>query len=77
MHNPTIISNSELPKFISRAAAARALRTSPSVLDRIVQAHKIQTFQIPGYSRRWVDRSAVEKLIAAAGQTGETVATTG
>lgn len=66
---------SKTNNYISRAAAARALRISPIVLDRIIQAHRIQTFQIPGYSRRWVDRVAVEKLVAdAAGQTGGTVA---
>lgn len=74
----TIVGNQGLPEFISRAAAARALRMSPISLDRIIQAHKIQTFQIPGYSRRWIDRAAVEKLIAdAAGQTGGSLAITG
>lgn len=65
-------------KFVSRAAAARALRVTPYILDRIVQTQEIKTFQIPGYSRRWIDRAAVEKLVAdAAGLTGRTGATNG
>jgi hypothetical protein len=63
----------KLPKFISRAAAARELRVSVNILDRIVQTQKIQTFQIPGYSRKWIDRAAIEKLTADAfGNPGRT-----
>jgi hypothetical protein len=65
--------NEKLPKFISRAAAARELRVSVNILDRIVQTQKIQTFQIPGYSRKWIDRAAIEKLTADAfGNPGRT-----
>lgn len=78
MSEITDIGNCAQREFISRAAAARALRMSPISLDRIIQAHKIQTFQIPGYSRCWIDRAAVEKLVAdAAGQTGGSLAITG
>lgn len=78
MHNVTQDGNTGLPEFISRRAAARALRVSPNILDRIVQTQDIQTFQIPGYSRRWIDRAAVEKLVAdAAGLPGRAGATNG
>lgn len=78
MHNATQDGNPGLPEYISRAASARALRVSPIILDRIVQTQEIRTFQIPGYSRRWIDRAAVQKLVAdAAGLPGRARATNG
>ncbi len=65
-------------RFISKATAARALRVSPIVLDRLIQTHNIATFQIPGHSRKWVDRAAVEQLVAdAAGLPGRAGAMNG
>ena len=66
MHNVANKGNSELPEFISKAAAARALRVSGGTLDKIIKAQGIQTFQIPGHRRRWIDRAAVGKLAQAA-----------
>jgi DNA-binding transcriptional MerR regulator len=54
---------------ISRAEAARTLRVSPRLLDKLAAKNGIRTFQVPGHNRRWFDRKDVEKLAAvAAGQ---------
>jgi hypothetical protein len=52
--------------LMSRAEAARMLRLSPRVWDRIAAKNGIRTFQVPGHSRKWFHRSDVETLLAAA-----------
>jgi hypothetical protein len=52
--------------LMSRAEAARTLRLSPHVWDKLAEQHGIRTFQVPGHSRKWFDRRDVENLLAAA-----------
>jgi hypothetical protein len=60
--------------LMSRAEAARRLRLSPQVWERLAAKHGIRTFQVPGHSRKWFYRQDVEKLLAAA-DIGAEVAT--
>lgn len=53
-------------KYLSRAAAARALGVKASTVDRLATKHNIRTFQVPGHCRKWFDRRDVEALLAAA-----------
>lgn len=62
--------NLVLPKFISRAAAARALRVTPFTVDRLVRSQRLPFFRVPGHNRLWIDRAAVEQLATAAGMIG-------
>jgi hypothetical protein len=62
--------NRVLPKFISRAAAARALRVTPFTIDRLVRSQSLPFFKVPGHNRLWIDRAAVEQLATAAGKIG-------
>jgi len=55
-----------LPKYISRATAARLLKVTPFTVDRLVRTQHLPTWQVPGHSRKWIDRAAVERLIQAA-----------
>jgi len=61
--------NPILGDYLSRRKAAQVLRVAPATLDRLVGVLGIRTFQVPGHSRRWINRHDVEKLAAgAAGQ---------
>ena len=62
--------NLVLPKFISRAAAARALRVTPFTVDRLIRSQSLPIFKVPGHNRLWIDRAAVEQLATAAGKIG-------
>lgn len=62
--------NQVLPKFISRAAAARALRVTPFTVDRLIRSQSLPFFKVPGHNRLWIDRAAVMKLATAAGMIG-------
>lgn len=53
-------------ELVSRAEAARMLRLSPHVWDRLAAKHGVRTFQVPGHSRKWFDRRDVENLLDAA-----------
>ena len=58
--------NQVVPKYISRAAAARALKVTPFTVDRLVRTQHLPTWQVPGHSRKWIDRAAVQELARAA-----------
>jgi hypothetical protein len=58
--------NKPLSEFISRAAAARALRVTPFTIDRLVRSQSLPFFKVPGHNRLWIDRAAVMKLATAA-----------
>jgi hypothetical protein len=66
----SLISTMDRTKYLSRAAAARALGVKASTFERLAAKHNIRTFQVPGHCRKWFDRRDVETLLAAAVGTG-------
>jgi excisionase family DNA binding protein len=70
MVKKTTDGNKPQPEFISRAAAARALRVTPFTVDRLIRSQRLPFFKVPGHNRLWIDRAAVEQLATAAGMIG-------
>jgi excisionase family DNA binding protein len=70
MSTKSTAGNKPLPEFISRAAAARALRVTPFTVDRLIRSQRLPFFKVPGHNRLWIDRAAVEQLATAAGMIG-------
>lgn len=62
--------NQVLPKYISRATAARLLKVTPFTVDRLVRTQHLPTWQVPGHSRKWIDNEAVQKLAQQAAGVG-------
>lgn len=60
-----------LPKYISRATAARLLKVTPFTVDRLVRTQHLPTWQVPGHSRKWIDNAAVLRLAQQAAGTGD------
>lgn len=57
------------PEFVAKnllvkSEAYKSLRVSVQALNRLIESHGIQTIRITGTNRTWVDRSAIESLIA-------------
>ena len=53
-------------EFISRHAAAIALRVTPATIEKLVGILNLETWKVPGHSRLWINRAAIEKLAIAA-----------
>ena len=52
--------------YLSRRQAAQFLKVAPTTLDRLVRLNRIPIWQVPGHSRRLIDRAAVQRLADAA-----------
>jgi hypothetical protein len=52
--------------YISRSQAAKLLKVSPRMADKLIAAHQIPVFQIPGHSRKLVDRAGLMALVERA-----------
>lgn len=60
-----------LPKYITRASAARLLKVTPFTIDRLVRTQHLPTWQVPGHSRKWISNEAVQRLAQQAAGVGD------
>lgn len=56
--------------YVTKAEASRMLKVSPGVMSRLIESNGIPVFQIPGHNRQWLDRAAVESLLAKSTRVG-------
>lgn len=49
-------------RFISRRAASRLLGVTSQTLAKIARANSITTHKLPGHSREYLDKQAVQRL---------------
>jgi hypothetical protein len=49
-------------KYVSRRAASRLLGITSQTLAKIAKANNISTHRLPGHSREYLDKQAVQRL---------------